>query len=285
MKRSLVIQNELQQVNTIQDMTSVFEAVASIHIAEIKDQVVASTKFFHELWNLYSQLRVDEKERGGGRQDLIKDREAIVAATSDGSLVGDIDERIIAAMLQHPNRDKADMYVIGAHGVTLLSRKGERPTQAFHLPEGDKDIQVTPIAKVLSRYQRATMYYQTYVSLLHQDIARIELFSAVAALGKNTAAGGDVISSHDYIFEPSLQEVISYMESVMLEIALGQILLESKLAQYASRFNAMHAAKTRAADMQGELKLDLYRSKRAAGDERTREILSGIKAAQGVHRG
>lgn len=285
MKRALIIQDELRQVNTIQDMASVFEAVASIHIAQIKDQVVASTKFFHELWQLYSQLRVEEKEVGHGRKDLIKDREAIIAATSDGSLIGDIDERIITAALNHPNIDKADIYVIGAHGVTLLSRRGIRAKQAFRLPEGDQDIQVGPIAAVLGRYQRATMYYQTYISLLHQDIAKIELFSAVTALGENSTPGSDVISSRDYIFEPSLPEVITYMESVMLEIALGQILLESKLAQYASRFNAMHAAKTRAHDMQGELRLDLHRALRSQGDERTREIMSGMKVSRGGVRG
>ncbi|TAK89160.1 hypothetical protein EPO04_03615 [Patescibacteria group bacterium] len=284
MKRALVIQDELKKVDTIQDMASVFEAVASIHIAQIKDQVVASTKFFHELWNLYSQLRVDEKELGRERKDLIKDREAVIAATSDGSLIGDIDERIMTAMLNHPNLDKADIYVIGAHGVTLLSRRGIRPKQAFRLPEKDQNIQVGPIAEVLSKYQRATMYYQTYVSLLHQDIARIELFSAVAALGQKAAAG-DVISSRDYIFEPSLPEVINYMESVMLEIALGQIMLESKLAQYASRFNAMHAAKSRANDMQSDLKLNLHRALRSQGDERTREIMSSIKVTNGVSRG
>lgn len=282
MKRALIIQDDLRKVDTIQDMASVFEAVASIHIAQIKDQVVASTKFFHELWQLYSQLRVGEKEMGRSNKGLIKDREAIIAATSDGSLIGDIDERIITATLQHPNRDKADIYVIGAHGVTLLSRRGVRPKQAFRLPEGDQDIQVGPIAAVLGKYQRATMYYQTYISLLHQDIAKIELFSAVAALGQNSTATSDIISSRDYIFEPSLPEVITYMESVMLEIALGQILLESKLAQYASRFNAMHAAKTRARDMQSDLKLDLHRALRSQGDERTREIMSGMKVSKGV---
>lgn len=284
MKRALVIQNELQQVDTIRDMASVFEAVASIHIAQIKDQVMASTKFFHELWNLYSQLRVDEKERGRSTKNMITDREAIIAATSDGALIGDIDERIINAMMDHPNRQSADIYVIGAHGVTLLSRRGERPKQAFRLPESDQNIQVGSIAKVLARYQRATMYYQTYVSLLHQDIARIELFSAVAALGQNST-GGDVISSRDYIFEPSLPEVITYMESVMLEIALGQILLESKLAQYASRFNAMHAAKSRAGEMWDDLRLDLHRAQRAQGDERIREILSGMTVTKGAQHG
>ena len=56
------------------------------------------------------------------------------------------------------------------------------------------------------------------------------------------------------------------------------MLLESRLAQYASRFNAMYAAKTKAKKLQGLLQLQLHRSKRTVTDERTKEILSGRKA-------
>ncbi|HUC20781.1 MAG TPA: F0F1 ATP synthase subunit gamma, partial [Candidatus Polarisedimenticolaceae bacterium] len=83
--------------------------------------------------------------------------------------------------------------------------------------------------------------------------------------------------SQTYILEPSPKQIITYMESVMVEIALGQVVLESKLAQYASRFNAMYAAKSKAKEMKDDLSLTMHRAKRAFGDERIKEILSGMK--------
>lgn len=286
MRRAIYIQREVDQVSTIKDMTSVFEAIASIHIAQIKDKVVSSTAFFNELWRIYSQLRLGENDFVQHRKPKITNRQALVIITSDGGLIGDIDERIIEAMLGHPNHEKADIFVIGSHGSALLSRRGIKPLKAFGLPDADHNINLTPITKILNQYHSATVYYQTYISLLRQEVARIELFSAVAALGQSKdGKNGEVISSRDYIFEPSLNEIITYMETVMLDIALGQIVLESKLAQYASRFNAMNQAKNKAKDMQHDLQLALNRAKRAQGDERIKEVLGGMKVMQRTKHG
>jgi ATP synthase F1 gamma subunit len=267
-------------------MTSIFEAIASIHIAQIKDKVLSSTGFFNELWHIYTQLRLGENDYVQHRKSKITDRQALVIVTSDGGLIGDIDERIVEAMLDHPDHQKADIFVIGAHGSSLLGRRNIKPLRVFPLPDEDHDVDVAPITKILNDYHSATVYYQTYISLLRQEVARIDLFSAVAALGaEKNVAQGEVISSRDYIFEPSLKEIITFMESVMLEIALGQIILESKLAQYASRFNAMNQAKSKASEMQRELKLQLNRAKRSQGDERIKEVLGGMKVMERVNHG
>lgn len=278
MRRALYVQREVEQISTIKDMTSVFEAIASIHIAQIKDKVMSSTAFFNELWHIYSQLRLGDNDFVEHRKPKITNRQALVIVTSDGGLIGDIDERIVEAMLNHPNHEKADIFVIGSHGAALLNRRGIKPLKVFPLPDADHNIEVTPMTKIINQYHSATVYYQTYISLLRQEVARIELFSAVAALGKTkNEKFKEVISSRDYIFEPSLNEIITFMETVMLDIALGQIILESKLAQYASRFNAMNQAKNKAKDMQHDLTLELNRAKRSQGDERIKEVLGGMK--------
>ncbi len=283
MKRALTIQKEVDQITTIKNMTSIFEAIASIHIGEIKDKVVSSTAFFNELWNIYKQVTVDDAEYAERRHATITEKPALVVVTSDGGLIGDIDERIVAAMAANPKHKEADIYVIGGHGSILLGRRGLKPQKVFVLPDTKNEIDVSPMAAVINKYRSATVYYQTYVSLLKQDVARIDLFSAVGALGaEQTASGGEVISPRDYIFEPSVKEIIIYMESVMLEIALGQIILESKLAQYASRFNAMSRAKGKAKEMESELMMTFNRAKRSQGDERTKEILGARKT---IHKG
>jgi F-type H+-transporting ATPase subunit gamma len=287
MKRALSIQKEFEQVGTIQDLTSVFEAIASIHIAQVKDRVVSSTAFFNELWHIYSQLRVDDKEYTGTIARSKSGRRALVAVTSEGGLIGDIDEKILQAMMTEKIDDKTDVFMIGNHGSVLLNQRGIKPLQSFPLPDLEGNAVISPIVKMLHEYEFATVYYQTYISLLRQDVARINLFSAVARLGQEQLkdkASKDIISSRDYIFEPSLSDIIQYMESVMLEIALGQVILESKLAQYASRFNAMSQAKTRAKDMGAELHLDLSRARRSEGDERTKEILSTMKIREHAER-
>jgi ATP synthase F1 gamma subunit len=277
MKRPLAMQRDFEQIATIEGLTSVFESIASIHISQIKDKVQSSTAFFNQLWGIYSQLRVSKKETE--RLSIQHNgRTALVAVTSEGGLIGDIDDRIVHTMLQVYPGGTPDVIVIGSHGINLLARRGIKATKAYQLPDLEKGDTVRPLAELLGGYEHAIVYYQTYVSLMRQDIARIDLFSAVQTLGVESNASDEVISSQTYILEPSAEEIISYMESVMLGIALGQIILESKLAQYASRFNAMYSAKSKAGELRDDLGLALHRAKRAAIDERTKEILSGRKA-------
>src|SRR3712207_7285068 len=49
-------------------------------------------------------------------------------------------------------------------------------------------------------------------------------------------------SEATYIFEPSAFVLVDHLERSMMQIALEQLILESKLAQYASRFRAMSAS-------------------------------------------
>jgi F0F1-type ATP synthase gamma subunit len=93
MKRALYIEREVGQVTTIKNVTSVFEAIASIHIAQIKDKVMLSTSFFDELWQIYMHLKQGEHDYASNRRPNITDRPALVLITSDGGLIGDIDER------------------------------------------------------------------------------------------------------------------------------------------------------------------------------------------------
>jgi F0F1-type ATP synthase gamma subunit len=54
--------------------------------------------------------------------------------------------------------------------------------------------------------------------------------------------------------------------------------MESKLAQYANRFNTMSAGKRRATELAAEYRRSYYRAKRSEGDERLKEIMKVVKA-------
>lgn len=278
MRRAIGIQQEVGQIHMVEDLTEVFEGIASMRIAKIRDRVVTSKDFFTQLWQIYSSLRIDPNARM--RRDHHADaRSAFVAVTSEGKLSGSIDEQIVAAMLAaRQNPEQTDLITVGTHGLTQLRQQGLPVTRAFHMPPQDDAFNVTNVIEALAQYKQISVFYQTYESLRVQKVARIELLSAVRALGDDVDdTGAEVVSSEDYIFEPDLNEIADYMESVMMGVALIQVVMESKLAQYAGRFNAMSAAKHRANELMGDLQRQFYRAKRAEGDERLKEIMKVVK--------
>ena len=268
---------------TIVKLTSAFEGIASIRVAQTKNQVLQAEKFFSELWSLYTKLRVDDQFRFGREEHEVHyNKDLYIIITAEGGFSGDIDQRLITFMLSQYDPNKHDIIVIGHHGAVQLAQAGVSFKKYFKLPSKDENINVEPLIKYVRQYANTVVYYQTYVSLMVQDIKRIELNVAVLQEGKNSIPLDELISEQTYIFEPSNYAVIIHLERSMLQIALSQLILDSKLAQYASRFRAMTIAYERANDKSKELNTTYYRTKRAISDERSREILVGIKMMETI---
>lgn len=281
MKRPQEILKEKEGMQSLSELTSIFEGIASMKIAQIKNQVMQSQNFFDRLWQMYSQVNINNVFSFGRHvnQEGIIDKELFIVITAEGGFSGDIDQKLIRWMLEGYDKDKNDIIVIGHHGAVQLAQRGISFRKYFKLPAKDQNINVTPIIKEVQNYRSTYVFYQTYVSLMVQDVKKISLSKAVEEQGKDVRKSAEVINELTYIFEPSSYAVVDHLERSMMNIALSQVILESKLAQYASRFQAMSAAHRRANDTVDELKLSYSRAKRAIKDERLKEIVNGLRKA------
>ena len=278
MSRISTIKEELSQIHTVEDLTEAFEGIASMHIAKIRDRVIASKEFFSLLWPIYSNLRVDPTERLSRPNRAKAGRDVFLVVTSEGKLASEIVIQIVDVMAKaYTESKKTDVFVIGARGVEEVHRHGIPIVKSFAMPVSDERINVGELVRELDAYEQISVFYQTYESLRVQKVARIELVSAVRALGEGVSESKDTLSSKDYIFEPSITEITDYMESVMMGVALIQVIMESKLAGHAARFNAMSRAKNRAGDLVTDYRMQYYRAKRSVGDERLKEMMKVIK--------
>lgn len=280
MKRPGEIIKQVNAIGTMVELTGVFKGIASMRIAQIKDQVLQSQDFFSSLWHIYSQVRVDPLfsfGRSEANEEAI-DKELFICITAEGGFSGDTDLKLINYMLKSYDKDKNDIIVIGHHGAVMLAQNHVSFQKYYKLPSKDQNINVMPIIREVQKYKNTIVYYQTYISLMVQDVKKISLSSAVESEGKNLASkDSEIISAATYILEPSPYAVVDHLERSMMSIALSQVILESKLAQYASRFRAMSAAKDRADETFSESKLMYNRARRALKDERLKEIINGMR--------
>lgn len=281
MRKALTYLPEIEQVGTISDLTNVFQSIASIRIARIKGRVVSSQRFFNELWSIYSQLRVDPNKRLAHSPGPKRDKPNVfLVLSSDAGLSGDIDMRVIRRVKEQFDPATTDVIVIGAHGATQLAQAKIPVKKYFRLPGVEQNVDVSPIATELAGYRQPLVFFERYFSLTDQRVVSIDLLTRVRSIGSRVQADSKtpVISNHEYLFEPSINEIVEYMESVMVEIALSQVILESRLAQYASRFNAMSAAFLTASEMKKDLYLGYRRAKRSEGDTRIKETINALNA-------
>lgn len=280
MRRPLEIKAEEGSVRSVVSLTSALESLSSMQIAKTKNKVLISNQFFDEVWNIYKQIRVDSLFNFG-RTETQKpiERELLILITAEAGLSGDIDQRLIRKFLEHYDETKNDVLVVGHHGALKLKQAHVDYTHYFDLPKHDY-LNVDPLMDIVRKYERSRIFYQDYISLSEQSIKDVDLSEVVSSKGRVAdldTLSDDMISEKTYIFEPSSYQVAAYLENSILRLTIAQFIYDSRLAQVASRFKAMSAAKERSVGTAAELHTEYNRAKRSQVDTRLKESLAGLK--------
>lgn len=276
MRRANVIEKDMAGIGTLKDLTNVFESLASTQVAKVKTKAQLSQEFFNLLWQRYTAIRIDPKKRLLTREGIGDNgRKVLVLISAEAGLSGDLDMRMIESMQDEYKAGNTDIIVLGSHGASQLTQRGIPYIRFFQIPESDSYINVTPVIEAARPYTDIAVYYEEYLSLGQQEVRRIDLVTHMKDMSEGVEEG--TMTDVDTIFEPSLEQIADQMEATMMSLALSQTILQSGLAQAASRFNAMTVAEDRATDLLGEYKLEFHRAKRGESDRRLREVLVSIK--------
>lgn len=276
MRRASLIEKDMAGIGTLKNLTNVFESLASTQVAKVKNKAQLSQEFFNLLWERYTAIRVDPKKRLTKHEGVGDNgKKVLVLISAEAGLSGDLDLRMIETMQDEFKAGNTDIVVLGSHGASQLSQRGIPYIRFFQIPESDSYINVNPVIEAVRPYSEIVVYYEEYISLGQQEVRRIDLVTRMQDMSKEAEEG--TMTDYDTLFEPSLEEIADQMEEIMMSLALSQTILQSGLAQAASRFNAMTVAEDRASEMLGEYTLEFHRAKRSESDRRLREVLVGIK--------
>jgi F-type H+-transporting ATPase subunit gamma len=280
MKRPLEIQAEERSMRTIVSLTSAFESLSSMKIMQTKNKVLISNEFFDEVWNIYKQIRMDVMFNFGRNADEKPiEKELLILITAQAGLSGDIDQRLIRKFRERYDPAKNDIIVIGHHGAMQLDQAGIKYGLYLDMPKHDA-VNVDVLMREIRKYAKSRVFYQDYVSLSQQGIKDLDLSEVVSSKGKIAdldTVDAEKITEKTYIFEPNAYAVTAHLETSILRLTLAQFIYDSRLAQLASRFKAMTAAKERSIEEANNLHVAYSRAKRALVDVRLKESLAGLK--------
>lgn len=276
MRRANLVEKDMRGIGTLKDLTNVFESLASTQVAKVKTNAQMSKEFFDLLWQRYTALRIDPKKRITERSGVGDNgRHMLLLISAEAGLSGDLDMRMIETMQDEYDPKNTDIVVLGSHGASQLSQRDIPYLRLFQVPESERYVDVTPVIKTVMPYETIAVYYEEYLSLGQQEVRRMDLVSTIKDMSGEVE--DDVMTDFDTIFEPSLETIAYQMEESMMTLALAQAILQSGLAQAASRFNAMTVAEDRASDLLKDYTMEFHRAKRAENDRRLRETLVSIK--------
>ncbi len=274
------IKRRITSVKSTQKITRAMKMVAAAKLRRAQEAIVKTRPYAYHMRALVNDLarRADHDahpllRRGG------TDKVGIVVVTSDRGLCGGFNNNIVNETLRVLRETFADrtveLTVVGRKGVDILRRRPctIRETHT-HLDAPSFAVAGAIIDDIVAEYVRGEtdeMYclYNEFKSAIAQQVTleRVLPFEP-----------DDDGAKVDYLYEPSINQVLDALLNKHLQVQMHRILCESAASEHGARMTAMESATNNAGDMIDRLTLHYNKARQAAITTELIEVVSGAEA-------
>lgn len=278
------IKRRINSIKSTEQITKAMKMVSAAKLRKAQEKILAARPYYNSLEKIVQDLYFALKnyENPFLEQNPV-DKLGIVVVTADRGLCGSFNTNIIKRTLEIINQHhelEIELFPIGRKGWDFFNKRGYK-IKKYHINLFQKlDFSVVPlIVKELTssflekRVDRWMLIYNEFKSPVQQNIV-LEDFLPIKL---DVSEASEV----DYIFEPSKEEILTYLIPKFLETKIWKMLLESNAAEHGARMTAMENATENANEMISTLTLHYNRARQAAITKEIAEIVGGAEALKG----
>lgn len=255
MAQTKSLKRRIKSAKNISQITRAMQMVAAAKMKKAQDAAILNRNYADKLFEMTGRLipymhhaKFDSK------------RDLYLIITPNKGLCGSLNTNLTKLILEiiKEKRGVADFISLGKKGETVLAKysSGIRATFNCGLTQPKYNI-ILPIAKMIldefikGRYGKVFVLYTEYVNSLvqHPKIKQILPIEQESYDGQNSHL------AHEYIFEPSKENLIDELIPYFVENQLFQLLLESYASEQSARMIAMKNATDNAREIMKELTL------------------------------
>ncbi|HAH56202.1 MAG TPA: ATP synthase F1 subunit gamma [Flavobacterium sp.] len=280
------IRNRITSVSSTMQITAAMKMVSAAKLKKAQDAITAMRPYAEKLTELLQNLSATLDGDIGG--EFTKQREVkkvlVVAITSNRGLCGAFNANVIKEVKNRADYytgKQVDVFAIGKKGNDILTKTlsvVDNQSQVFdHLTFEN----VTVIAETLTQkfvsgeYDKIELVYNQFKNAATQ-IVQVEQFLPLAAIKSDKK-----VSTGDYIFEPSKEEIVLTLIPKSLKTQLYKGVRDSFASEHGARMTAMHKATDNATELRDQLKLTYNKARQAAITNEILEIVGGAEALKG----
>lgn len=284
------IKKRIGSVKNTRQITKAMKMVSAAKLRRAQENIVAARPYASKMEEVLQSLAGCVE---GDAHPLLEVREAknllLLVVTSDRGLCGGFNANLCKAADRYIKEHK-DSY----EQITLmtLGRKGyeflkNRYTVAKNYPNliSKPNYQTAALlgqeiidGYLGGQYDQVVVLYNAFKTVMSQDITFQQLLPVVPP--KAEAAVTDE-PSVEYIYEPSVKELLDEILPKNIEVQIFKAMLESVAAEHGARMTAMDSASKNASEMIGKLTLIYNRARQAAITKELMEIISGAESIKG----
>jgi F-type H+-transporting ATPase subunit gamma len=280
------IRNRITSVSSTMQITSAMKMVSAAKLKKAQDAITAMRPYAEKLTELLQNLSATLDGDIGG--EFTTQREVkkvlLVVVTSNRGLAGAFNTN---AIKEAKNRaafyaDKqVDIFAIGKKGNDVLSKTLSVVDNQSAIFDNLTFDNVALISDLLTQkfisgeYDKIELIYNQFKNAATQ-IIQTEQFLPLAPIKSDKP-----VSTGDYIFEPSKEEIVLTLIPKSLKTQLYKGIRDSFASEHGARMTAMHKATDNATELRNQLKLTYNKARQASITNEILEIVGGAEALNG----
>ncbi len=295
------IKRRIKSVTSTHKITKAMELVAASKMRRAVERVLVSRRYSDLAWNLVLNLarRVDKDSHPLLAERPVK-KVGILVVGSNRGLCGGYNLSVVDKVRKLIKKEGWDGEV--AVEYITFGRKAAAGLASWKMnitadyPKDDITDEVADVVKlsqhlvhgfIAKQYDEVVVAYTHFHSSLRQEARIRHLLPLVkpsrylAHPSHDVTVDLDQVDFSEYIFEPSLNEVLESMLIRLVEVQLYQMVLESEASEHSARMMAMRNASDAASDMISDLTLAFNRVRQAGITAEIAEISAGAEGLSG----
>ncbi len=255
MKINKKLSMEISGLSDTQKIVQVYQQIAAMRMRKVKLSVLTNRSFLDGINNIYGQVSSNYKK--GLFADNKKNKHMVrptngktvfVLLSANTGLYGDIVRRVYDLFFQDLKRTDADVVIVGKVGKRLLdSSNYEKQYKYFDFSDSGSDEENSKeLLKEILPYESINVYHGYFADVLVQVPVKTPVAGNIMKDSESPVnKTNNDKTTFSCIIEPSIEEVLAFFESEMLESIFIQTVYESSLSKFASRMISLDRATMR----------------------------------------
>ena len=280
------IRNRITSVTSTMKITSAMKMVSAAKLKKAQDAVTAMRPYSEKLGELMSSFYDIISSSSVSQLSESRDIKNVllIPICSNKGLCGAFNSNVVKKAISLKNQSsfsKANFsfLIIGKKASDIISKTQNVISNHSSIFENiNYDDTATIVDNIIElftngEYDHVELIYNTFKNAANQTTIS-EQFLPISA-----PEDSEVLS--DYIFEPSMEQIVSDLVPKSLKIQLFKAIRDSFAGEHGARMTAMHKATDNASELKSELVLTYNKARQAAITNEILEIVSGAEALNG----
>jgi len=280
------IRNRISSVTSTMKITSAMKMVSAAKLKKAQDAVTAMRPYSEKLGELMSSFYEIISTSSVSQLSETRDIKNVllIPICSNKGLCGAFNSNVIKKAISMKNeqnfsRANFSFLIIGKKANDIISKTENVISNHSNIFENinydDTASVVESIIELFSNgeFDHVELIYNTFKNAANQTTIT-EQFLPISK-------PDDTEALSDYIFEPSMEQIVSDLVPKSLKIQLYKAIRDSFAGEHGARMTAMHKATDNASELKSELVLTYNKARQAAITNEILEIVSGAEALSG----